>query len=881
MIGKKISHYKILKELGRGGMGVVYLAEDTKLKRKTALKFLPSNALIQEEDKIRFIQEAQAAASLNHTNIATVYGIDEHEGEMFIAMEYIEGQTLQDKIKSGPLKLKEAIDIAIQIAQGLHVAHEQGIVHRDIKSANIMLDQKGQVKIMDFGLAKVSSSSMVTKEGTTLGTVAYMSPEQTQGEAVDHRTDIWSFGVVLYEMITCLLPFKGDYEQAMMYSIINENPEPITGLRTGVPLELERIIFKLLAKNQNKRYQHIDELPVDLESVDLTTGSSHISRKFGSNSHNVQNNRKLISKKIIVPIIVVTAFLFFLVGWLSKSNKGIKYKKVSKFTLFPKKNEKIGGDARGNIISISPDGEKIVYVTQINDQRKLYLRKINEFTAKPIEYTDNAEKPFFSPDGSELCFFANGKLKKVSLQGDTKLTLCEVSRFAGGSWGDDGNIIYSDFSDLFRISASGGIPQVLTTSDSSTGSWTFMRPEILPGSNEVLYTDWKELPYGEPSIGVFSIESSSSKTIIENGTSPHYSRTGHITFGRNSSYWAVSFDLELLKVSGPQVPILDHVSIYLAGAAQFRFSLNGNLIYIPSLESVADQTIVFKDRSGKDTVFKNIENYFFGHPRFSPTRELVALDNYYEGKFQIYLIDIERGTTTPLTFDNNCISPCWSPDGRFLTFSMKKLGLYNIYLKSVDSDEEAKQLFASDFNQYGGSWTSDGTIFTFYEKHPITGSDIWIYTVKDSSASAFLNSHFEECKPNISPDGNWITYQSNKTGKNEVYIDSFPDPSQEMLVSTNGGTSPIWSANGSELFYREEKKVMGVSIIRKPSLSLGKPKFLFGGNYTLSDINPDYAIHPDGDRFIMIEYDRSDINQINVVINWFDELKSKFENIKD
>jgi len=316
MIGKTISHYKILEKLGEGGMGIVYKAEDTKLKRIVALKFLPPELTRDSEAKERFIHEAQAAGTLSHTNIATIYGIDEHEGNTFIAMEFIEGQTLKEKIKKGPLKLKEAITIAKQIAEGLSAAHEKSIIHRDIKSANIMLKEKNQVKIMDFGLAKIATGSMVTKAGTTLGTIAYMSPEQAQGEPVDHRSDIFSFGVVLYEMIAGQLPFKGQYEQAIVYSILNEDPELLTAIRTSVPMKLEEIVNKLLAKDPDERYQHVDELPVDLKAIDIEpTITSGTSSRAGAEKVSQQH----VSLRQAVPwsLVALIAVVAILIGAVS------------------------------------------------------------------------------------------------------------------------------------------------------------------------------------------------------------------------------------------------------------------------------------------------------------------------------------------------------------------------------------------------------------------------------------------------------------------------------------------------------------------------------------------------------------------------------------
>ena len=489
MIGQTISHYKILAKLGEGGMGVVYKAEDTKLKRIVALKFLSIIALGGEE-KSRFLREAQAAAALNHPNICTIHAIDEVDGQMFIAMEFIEGQSLREKIEAGPLKIDEAIKFAMQVADGLQAAHEKGISHRDIKSANIMITEKEQVKIMDFGLAKLArGGTMLTKEGMTLGTAAYMSPEQTRGEVVDHRTDIWSLGVVLYEMISGRLPFRGEYEAAMMYSILNEEPEPLIPTwsgRSNVPMDLERVVAKMLAKNPAARYQHVDELPVDLKFIDLTaTGTSKISTT--KVTRQAEKRSAFWPRAIPWITTILFAVVAFIAIWLLQrpspapvNRWNITLPESASIAPIGSAPEGIGRPA----LALSPDGTNLVYVADLGGKTQLYRRAMDQFEVVPILGTEGAYNPFFSPDGQWIGFFAGNELKKVSISGGAPVSLCEVTNPFGASWGDDNRIIFSTFEGrrLLWTSASGGIPQVFAEKPSSF-------PEILPGGKAVLVLD--------------------------------------------------------------------------------------------------------------------------------------------------------------------------------------------------------------------------------------------------------------------------------------------------------------------------------------------------------------------------------------------------------
>lgn len=874
MIGKTISHYKILDKLGEGGMGIVYKADDTKLKRTVALKFLPPHALGSEEEKIRFFHEALAAASLSHPNICTIHEIDDTHEQTFIVMEHIKGESLKEKIARGPLKLKEVIHVGIQAAEGLNEAHKKTMIHRDIKSANIMVTDNNQVKIMDFGLAKLPGRTQLTKTGSTVGTLSYMSPEQFSGENVDYRSDIWSLGVVLYEMICGQLPFRGDYEQAVIYNIMNENPQSLMALRTGVPKELERIVNKMLAKDPDDRYQHIDELPVDLKAVDLSpVSTSQISRR--AISGNVMQKPEVKQKRkhwiMNIPLLIITAVVFSIAGWLLKPQQE---KPVIKFT-----HSLLPGDILSNDgLAISPDGTKIVYGATIAGVTKLYLRKIDQIEATPIDNTEDAFGPFVSPDSRELIFFADNKLKKVLIDGGPVHTLCDVLLYyRGGTMGEDGAIIFAcDGFGLLQIPASGGLPKVILGPDSGKSNTYYRHPEILPGSKAVLYTVWEGDSYDEANIAVHSLETGKSETLITGGTQPFYSPTGHILFGRSGRYWAVPFDAKRLKIVGPEVPVYEGISIHPTGGAEFRVSTNGALVYIPSAVTGDQRTLVLVDRHGVETPLTDIRRSY-NHPRFSPNGERVA----YNINEKIWIHDVVRNMQTPLTSVGSFNRfPSWTPDNKKVTFQSYRSGFYNIYWKRADGIGEAELVISGENIQAGGTWSDDGTLFAFYEIHPSTQRDIWVYTTRDSTATPFLNTPDDESTPAISPNGKWIAYTSDRTGQHEIYIAPYPSPGREERVSTQGGDQAVWAPDGRELFYREGDKMMAVSVETQPSLKLGIPELLFEKPYIFDSRNTQYDIHPDGNRFLMIKSDESTSNKINIVLNWFEVLKNKMGNAR-
>jgi len=885
MIGKTISHYKILEKIGEGGMGVVYKVEDTKLKRTVALKFLPPHASGSDEEKKRSLREAHVAASLSHANICVVYDIDEYQGQTFIAMEYLKGQSLKAKIKSRPLKLKEAINIGIQIAKGLHEAHRKGIVHRDIKSANIMVTETGRVKIMDFGLAKLSGQTQITKAGTIMGTIAYMSPEQARGERVDFRTDIWSLGVVLYEMLTGQLPFKGDIDQAVTYAILNEQPEPITALRTGVPIELERIVHKLLAKEAGNRYQHVDELPVDLKAVDLESTGSSISRQtFPRSVRKLKSTGQIkMSWKLLALLLSVITIICAFVGWLIKPHTKSGLEQVVKFTHFLQPDEYFTWAGDGPKCTISPDGTKIVYHARSEGITKLYWRLIDEYYAVPIEGTAGAGRgPFFSPNSQELCFFAKGKLNKIPLLGGSAETLWEIAGDGHGVWGDNDVIIISpNSSEIYQISAIGGrIPELIVTANSNK-NWHYHISEVLPGNKAVLlhigdFDLDKRSPQPEDAMLAFlDLETNMVKLLEINGANPHYAPTGHLVFARGSSILAVPFDLKRLRVTGNEVKILDGVA-WDETTSNFQFSNNGTLIYQPGGLTLTEQTLILVNREGKETLLTDkIRNY--SSPRYSPNGDFIAVD-ICEGKnCQIWILDVKRDALDIFTTKGSYNRfPFWTPDGNYIVFTSNRSGVNNLYIKKVSDDEEAQPLCPCAYEQYGGSWSADGSLFAFCQYHPETKGDIWIHDARRDTTFPFLTTEYNEQWPTLSPDGRCIAYASDRPERRQIYITPYPGPGQEKIVSVIGNADPVWAHDSKTLFFREFYFNLRSVAVETDPLWAGPIQSVFDDVkfcYSLFRQATQYDIHPDGDQFLLYKMDIQ--NRINFVLNWFEELQNK------
>jgi serine/threonine-protein kinase len=879
MIGKEISHYKILEELGRGGMGVVYKAEDTKLKRTVALKFLSPALTSDSEARHRIVREAQAAAALSHPNICTIHEIGEAEDQIFISMEYVEGQSLKDRIGSGPMKLGEVVDLATQIAQGLHEAHEKGIVHRDIKSANIMVTPKGRAKIMDFGLARSSTQTRLTKEHTTLGTFHYMSPEQTQGEDVDYRTDIWSLGVVLYEMIAGQLPFKGDYEQAVMYSILNEDPEPLTALRTGVPMDLERIVWKLLAKDPADRYQHVDEMPVDLRSADL--GGMGTSRIAASTMRRAPLPPPPRSRRTlpwsVAALLLVGAFIAGAVArHLVQPEAASQYPSARMVMAFPPDASPAFGS--GDRVALSPDGRRLVYSAEVDGIWCLFLRELDRLETRTLPGTEGGGGAFFSPDGQWVGFFAGNKLKKLHLSGGRPIALCE-SFTSAGCWGPDGTIFYvrSWSEGLWRIPAGGGEPVQVTVPDSDTGEYAHMWPEILPGGEAVLFTVW-HTSINDSRIAVLSLKSGEQRCVVTGGTCGRYSPTGHLLYGQSGTMVAAPFDLTTLTVGEPHVPVLENLSHDEGnGNAAFSVSQSGLLCYVLGNETLTEKRLVWVDRQG------NIEPLSlppgaYAEPCLSPDEERLALTKYESGSTNLWIHEFGSGTTRQLTFESSNFGPIWTPDGDWLAFTSFRLGPFTIFRVPLDRHQPEQLFHRAAVDVVANSCSPDGRNLLFTKDDGLTGTDVWLLPVEDRDhPQRLLAEPGDELGAIVHPGGRWFAYASDASGRSEVFVRPFPEPGGVTPVSTDGGSEPRWSRDGSELFYRNGDKMMAVEVLTQPEFHAGQPTLLFESDDFRAPLSlSSYDVASDG-RFLMIESTQDEAStDLVLVFNWFKELEAKF-----
>jgi eukaryotic-like serine/threonine-protein kinase len=827
MIGSVVSHYKILEHLGGGGMGVVYKAQDLKLDRPVALKFL-SPELTQDPDaKQRFIYEAKAASSLDHPNICTIHDIEETgDGRLFIAMACYDGETVRKKIEKGPLPVDHAVDIAMHVAGGLSRAHEAGIVHRDVKPGNIMVTARGELKILDFGLAKLSGRALTTRSGMTLGTVAYMSPEQARSEAVDHRTDIWSTGVVLYEMLTGQLPFKSPNELALLYAILKKEPPAVRELRPEVPEKLEKVIARAMAKRADERYQREEDLLADLRETSfwMRTSSVTLVQRLHEN-RTLLKLKKQFDIRPLVRFLKTRAFAWTVAGLLGaalalSASYEFTVARVPVFSAeaqiaMPENIVPEQYPAGGNF-ALSFDGSRLAFVGRdSNGASAIWIRPLNSGKSSMLAGTQGASYPvFWSPDGRSIGFFQAGVLMRINLSGGAPLRIADAPESRGGSWGKNDTIIFcpDQVGAVYKVSANGGIPQAVTSIDTAypeSHRW----PSFLPDGRRFLFFHRPKGILGTPimdSIYVASLDGGRSRALVQANSDAMFAGE-YLLFMRGSEIMAQRLDVDRLEAVGEPSLVAEDVG-YSArfNKSLFTVSRTGILVYQEQAPRGFEANFYSIDRTFTRRQPLGMYDYYVA-ARYSPDREKIALDivDLTTRNVDIWTINLPTGILTRLTFDPGEDSrPIWSPDGKRIAFARATGNRTHVLVRNADGSGEEELLWESDKKMRPSDWSPDGNFILCDDNIdllsiPLRGNQkpFLIEKVRASAGGG-----------RVSPDGKWISFWSTGPERSEVFVRAFPGEGRIWQITSEGGTTPRWLPGGKELYYTNNGVVMSARL---------------------------------------------------------------------
>lgn len=879
------NRYKVTGALGKGGMGEVYQAEDTSLKRQVAIKVLPLQHSLDEERLARFEREAKVLASLNHPKIAAIYGLEEDGEKRFLVMELVEGETLAERINRGSMSIEDSLEVCKQIAEAVEAAHEKTIIHRDLKPANIKITPEGRVKVLDFGLAKALAeeetvpnmsksptlTAQMTQPGVILGTAAYMSPEQAKGKEADKRTDIWALGCLLYECLTGKRAFEGETVSETIASILKDDPE-WKKLSSSTPSHIQELLRRCLVKDPRNRLQHIGDARIILQqqkpSEILVFGDS-------------KSRKKASAWSLPLTWILITPFLLAAVIyiWISITKKEPSSFPLS-FTItlpsdqdFPEQYHSLTTP-----IALSPDGQTLVYTAERDYQLHLYRRNLNSFETVQILGTEGATSPFFSPDGQWIGFHAKGKLLKISISGGNPLTICELTAGTGhgATWGLPNTIIFSRHlgSGLWRVDGSRGEPEQITTPNFKDGEYSHMWPQILPSNSHVMFE------VSGKGMSVLSLDTKSWTTPRLEARGAFYVPTGHILYRilhtETGGIAAQSYDLGRFTPIGQSVSILNGVHWeWRSVKMQFALSDTGTFAYVS--QRLREQHLLIVTRNGDETEIDVLPNWAES-PRFSPDGKKISLDSDRD----ILIYDLERGgiRSNLTSFKTNNIlnkanhSCVWSLDGSHVLFSSNRDGSWSIYQKSADGTGEAlPYLVDPERSDIPLSWSFDENELFFLELNPETGLDIWMLP-KDGTERPLIKTRFKEEMATLSPDGQWLAYVSDETGQQEVYVLSYPQMGDKRTISTDGGREPVWSKDGEELFYRTGDRLMSVTAQNSQESPFSTPTEILRGDY-VHGYYTNWDVSPDGERFVFFKRKGQEAAQINIILNWFDVLKQK------
>ncbi len=861
--GHALGPYEILAPIGAGGMGEVYRARDTRLDRTVAIKVLPEHIAKRDDIRQRFEREARAVASLNHPNICVLFDIGSQDGTGYMVMEFMEGETLADRIAKGPIPIEQALKLAVQIADALDRAHRAGVTHRDVKPGNVMVTRDG-VKVLDFGLAKAGTSATLgpndatlthalTTEGVILGTPQYMAPEQFEGKEADARADIWAFGAVLYEMVTGQKAFQGKSYSSLVGAILSTDPPPMA-VTPFTPSWLERLVRRCLNKDPEERYQSMRDVVLDLRAPAPEPASTAAPAKAGY---------------------WLWAFLASAVALVALA--AVHFWPATPAEL-PLRTLSINPPDRATIqeAAISPDGKQIAFAAILDGKRQLWVRPMNSLSARLIDDADSARLPFWSPDSRWIGFFAGGKVKKLDASGGPAQVLCDFSISHGGTWNAEGTIIFAnDTFGLMRVPALGGTPVPLTIPDRAKGESSHRFPVFLPGGRRYLYA---VLASNDNVAGIYlgTLDSKERTRLLGDISSAEYvvgpSGAGYLLFVRQGTLMAQPFDPGRGVLTGDALAVMQQVetSSFLRG----RFSVSGNGFIVTETGGADRARLTWLDRTGKTLGVVGEPMAALARPQLSPDDTQVVFRQTDGWNPDIWRRDLVSGIPTRVTFSRLNHNPVWSPDGSRIAFASGRLGVNQLYVKSISGTGAEELLLQTENSKTPTSWAANGRWLLYTEQDAKTRSDLWILPMDGERRPApFLQTSFDEKDGAFSPDGRWIAYVSDESGNDEVYVQPFPATGAKWRVSRDGGRWPAWRRDGKEIYWLDASAALQAAAANAGiPFQVGAPQRLF--ETRIQNPNERYAVSADGKRFLVpLPVNIEAVRPLTVIENWLASVK--------
>ena len=892
--GSILGHYEIVSSLGAGGMGEVYRAKDTKLGREVAIKLLLDEVSSDPERLARFEREARVLASLNHPNIATLHGFETEGDTGFLVMELVDGDTLAERIKRGPIPIAEAIPLFVQIAEGLAAAHERGVVHRDLKPANVKSSLGGaastpQVKVLDFGLAKATSDEAnvsspaltqsptltlaATQRGEILGTAAYMSPEQASGKALDKRTDIWAFGVCLYEALTGARAFQGEDVPNTLAAVLRDEVD-LDALPGDVPFAVRQLLARCLVRDRRNRLQDIGDARIELQALDALADTD---RETGASSEQSGGVRWIWVTAGLLAGVALSVVGARLMGPIGSPPADVRRSLPVTRTTISLDGLRPDPEPEEGIVSISPDGSMLTLTAGVARSR-IYLRRLDSLEPVLLGGTEGGwSRTEFSPDGKSMVFWTfDGTVKRMPITGGAPTVLAPAPDYWGGTWAGEDSFVYapSSTSGLFRIPAAGGEPERLTTIDTAAGEISHRFPAALPDGRGIIFSVRTGEETEDSRIVALSLETGEITTLVEPGTDGRFAASGHLVFGIGDTLYAAPTDAERLQTNGEALPVVEGVLSSFSGLLAYDLSHNGTLAYVPtSVMAAYQRPMLSVDREGDPQPLME-EAVVYDSPSYSPDGSRLAFDTMVDDDRAVWVLDLERGVSSRITATGDNSDPVWTPDGQRIVFQSSRDGTFDMYWKRADGSGVAERLTDTESFAAPSSFSPNGTLaFTSLD----AGFDIW--TMKpgsDEEPTPFLATQDDHANGQFSPSGEWIAYELTQNGQTEIFARPYPGDGPRTQISIAGGVSPAWSRSSPELFYLEGNSRM--MVVRYETngdeLRVEAPRLLFDVPVSTNGFPVSlFDVSPDASHFVLPA--ASDLSKAHVVIvqNWFEELE--------